>query len=388
MSVADLFSRFFKSNPDQKTSSSEELSRQIAERGDEVRLASEEKNRILAVFGSMTEGVVVLDAKKRILLVNTVLASVLGISGEGVSGRYYWEIFRDPVINEILEKALDERIGSKLEHSILLSERIFEVQISPVFAATEFLGAVAVFHDITRLKELERMRTEFVANVSHELKTPLTSILGFIETLKEGAIDDRENRLHFLEIIEDHSKKLNRLIDDLLRLSREESMKETPKAENTDLLPIVNRLVRGFGKVIDEKRIRIEIHIEPRPFFLWVEPLALEQAFSNLIENAIKYNETEGLLRIEARHDDESSMIRISDSGPGIPESELPRIFERFYRVDKSRTRDSGGTGLGLSIVKHIIERHGGTVTAVNINPKGTAFTVRLPGHSDGIIKV
>lgn len=378
MSLSDLFSTLFKS-PRDAAASGKDPSARIESLDAQIRLASEEKNRILAVLESMAEGVVVLGAKKEILLINSVLAKTLGVSKEGAAGRYFWEIFRDPVINEMFEKALGERVSFRVEHSILLSERVFEVQISPVFAQNEFLGVIAVFHDITRLKELERMRTEFVANVSHELKTPLTSILGFIETLKEGAIEDRENRLHFLDIIEEHSRKLHKLIEDLLLLSREESMHEAPKAEKVDLVPLVGRLLQRFDRVIREKSIRVKTDIHPMPLYLRAEPLALEQALSNLIDNAVKYSETGGLLEIRAFPEKEAVVIEICDTGIGIPEGELGRIFERFYRVDKSRTRDSGGTGLGLSIVKHIAERHGGRVSAANRDPKGTIFKLYWP---------
>jgi len=240
---------------------------------------------------------------------------------------------------------------------------------------------VAVFHDVTKMKELERTRSEFVANVSHELKTPLTSILGFVETLKEGAIEDREHRLKFLQIIEEHSKKLNSLIEDLLQISKLESAREELKKEAVDFEKMLAEILKIFEKPMETKKIKVCLEIYPKPFTILAESKLIEQAFSNLIDNAVKYNHPGGDIIIKAFYEDGFTVIQVTDTGVGIPEADRERIFERFYRVDRSRARDSGGTGLGLSIVKHTIERHGGRITVRSEDQKGVTFVISLPRH-------
>lgn len=347
--------------------------------GERVRFAGEAKNRIVAILESMAEGVIVIDTDKKIVLINTVLADVLQLNKDQAVGRYFWEIFRDPEINEMIEKGLRERASLNREHSILLSDSIFEIQVSPVFGGRNFMGVVAVFHDVTRLKKLERMRSEFVANVSHELKTPLTSIMGFIETLKEGAMDDAQNRMHFLGIIEEHSRKLHDLIEDLLLLSKEESSGELIKKEKVELERVVERIFKLYGKAVKSKKINTRFEFSQTPFFVSADPPSLEQVLSNLVDNAIKYNKEGGEISVRASYEGRAAKIEISDTGIGIPEADIPRIFERFYRVDKSRSRESGGTGLGLSIAKHIVEKHGGFIQAKSAPPRGTTFTITLP---------
>ncbi len=338
-----------------------------------------QKNRALAVLESMVEGVMVVDSDQKVLLVNSRMSRMFDLKKEGVEHRHFWEVFRDPRINEMIEKTLKERVSASVEHSILLSDSVFQIQVSPVFGEGGFLGVVAVFHDVTKLKELERTRSEFVANVSHELKTPLTSILGFVETLKEGAIDDPEHRLKFLQIIEEHSKKLNSLIEDLLQISKLESAKEGLRKEPMDFEKLLGKILKILEMPIESKKIEVRLEIHPKPFSILAEPKLIEQAFSNLIDNAVKYNHPGGDIIIKAFYEDGFAVIQVTDTGVGIPEVDRERIFERFYRVDRSRARDSGGTGLGLSIVKHIIERHGGRITARSEAQKGATFIIRLP---------
>jgi two-component system phosphate regulon sensor histidine kinase PhoR len=215
--------------------------------------------------------------------------------------------------------------------------------------------------------------------VSHELKTPLTSILGFVETLKDGAIEDRLNRLKFLQIIEDHSKKLQCLIEDLLFLSKMESQKDPLRRQSLDLEKLLERSLEVFSGALKEKKIQLEKDFTPTPFRIEADPVLLERALSNLIDNAIKYNRPGGKISVRASKSAGQAAIRISDTGIGIAESDLPRIFERFYRAEKSRSRESGGTGLGLSITKHVAERHGGSVAAQSVLGEGSSFTLTIP---------
>ena len=350
-----------------------------AELKQKIQTALEEKNRIIAILESMAESVAVIDTDQKMLIVNSVLARVLGFPKGQLEGRHFWEAFRDPEINQMLKNCLEDRRSAKIEHTLLLSKSVFEIQVSPVFAGSQFLGAVAVFHDVTRLKELERLRAEFVANVSHELKTPLTSIMGFVETLKEGAIEDPANRLQFLQIVDDHSRKLYGLIDDLLLLSKLESDREAIHKETVDFEKMLERTLRLFDRALQAKQIKVHEEMERRPFFILADPKSIEEALSNLVDNAIKYNHPGGTLRIHASSSPQAVKIAVSDTGIGIPDEDLPRIFERFYRADKSRSRDSGGSGLGLSIVKHIVEKHGGRVEAQSQFHQGSTFTITLP---------
>ncbi len=339
----------------------------------------EEKKRLFGILESMTEGVLVVDTEQRILLVNSALCRLFDLRKELVEGKHYWEIFRDPDVNQMVQESLDKQKGSQKELDFLLTKSIFDIHVSPVFAAKEFIGIVAVFRDITPLKEFDRMRAEFVANVSHELKTPLTSILGFVETLKEGAIDDKENSHKFLSIIETQSKKLNALIEDLLLLSRIESSNEPVKKEPVRVKDVMDKLTETFSPLLGEKKNSLKVAIEPKDLKIKIELSSFERAISNLIDNAIKYSPVGSQVWVEASGNSKGVTISVKDDGIGIPESDLPRIFERFYRVDKGRTRELGGTGLGLSIVKHIIERHGGSVHVESILQKGSTFTITLP---------
>ncbi len=360
---------------------SREINRRLKEKN---QLAREAHDRILATLGSMAEGVIIVDAQGKTLLINTALLDALGLKKNTATGAYFWEIFRDSEVNEMIEICLKERRVVQKEHSVLLSDKTFEIQASPVFLSENedqgmnFLGAVCVFHDVTRLKELERVRTEFVANVSHELKTPLTSILGYVETLKEGAVEDKQNRMKFLSTVEDHAKSLSELVEDLLLLSSVESDKSVLRIQPADLEKICESVTGYLNFKILEKKIKIEKDISPKPFPVYVDPALFERVLSNLLDNAIKYSPAGGKVVLRARQEAAHVLIEIIDEGIGIQESHIPRIFERFYRVDKSRSRESGGTGLGLSIVKHIVESHGGKIEVISSLQKGSKFSIRL----------
>lgn len=348
----------------------------------ELRMQStqEEKKRLFAVLESMTEGVLVIGTEEKILLVNSALCRLFELKREMVERKHYWEVFRDPDVNQFLAESLKDQTGAIKEMDFLLTRTIFDVRISPVSAGGDFIGIVAVFRDVTPFKEFDRMRSEFVANVSHELKTPLTSILGFVETLKEGAIDDPEHKMKFLNIIETQSKKLHYLIEDLLFLSRIESDKEPLKKEKIRVQDLMDKIRDTFAPIVAEKKIGLIMKVVPAGLEVLAEHLSLERAVMNLVDNAIKYNSPKGSVLVEASKSSAGVHIFVKDTGMGIPESDQPRIFERFYRVDKSRARELGGTGLGLSIVKHIAERHGGSVSVESVVDQGSAFTLIIPG--------
>jgi two-component system phosphate regulon sensor histidine kinase PhoR len=382
LAVSAFFLFYFRKKLRKDTSlavkTAKEGSRQALE--SQAQFLDEEKRRLSAILESMTEAVIVVDTDQIIRLANSALSRSFELNREAVLGLHFWEVFRDSELNQMIEQCLAAQSALKKEHTLPLSSRVFEIQISPVFSSKEFIGIVAVFHDVTQIKTLENMRSEFVANVSHELKTPLTSIMGFVETLKEGAGEDPKDRARFLDIIDEQSKRLYELIEGLLTLSQIESAgyKEIRK-EPVDLKALCENLFAGFETLIKKNKIRVSLQFERDPFTVPADKKALTQAFANLIDNAIKYNKPGGEIDLTAVYEPDFAVILLRDSGIGIPEGDLKRIFERFYRVDKSRSRDSGGTGLGLSIVKHIIENHGGGIEASSPQGQGALFTIRLP---------
>jgi two-component system phosphate regulon sensor histidine kinase PhoR len=240
------------------------------------------------------------------------------------------------------------------------------------------ISMLFVFHDITELKKTERVRKDFVANVSHELRTPLTSIKGFVEALRDGAINDPEKSLQFLSIISQHADRMNKIVTDLLQLSRIESKDFILKIEPFLVKELLDEVFSTLKSSSEEKSQILEISLPSPDLKIYADRHWITQALTNLVDNAIKYTPEKGKIKIEAKDKGESVEISVIDNGIGIPQKDLPRIFERFYRVDKGRSRESGGTGLGLSIVRHIIEAHGGKVEVKSQEGKGSEFSFRL----------
>jgi two-component system phosphate regulon sensor histidine kinase PhoR len=257
-------------------------------------------------------------------------------------------------------------------------QKIFQINASPIFKKEEVSGCLLVIHDITEIRKLETMRRDFVANVSHELKTPLTSIKGFVETLLEGALEDKENNRHFLKIIQEHGERLNKLVDDLLSLSHLESKEILLEKGIFNLRQQVEKVIMGFKEQLKKRNVDIKNEI-PANISINADKDKIEGVFTNLIDNAIKFNKENGSIKISSQQEGDKIKIIVEDSGVGIPDKDIPRIFERFYRVDKARSAELGGTGLGLSIVKHIVELHGGTVGVESVEGLGSKFWFTLP---------
>jgi two-component system phosphate regulon sensor histidine kinase PhoR len=289
------------------------------------------------------------------------------------------DVVRDPVLREILSRVVTT--GETLKQRLQLPAaegRAFEVQAAPLRVAGG-RGAIAILHDITDLERLERVRKDFVANVSHELRTPLTAIRGYTETLLEGALEDRENNRKFLEIIKNHAVRLNNIASDLLALSELESGKATAEPAPISVPAAMEAALRTVEEEARSRRVKL-IRGRVEEAAVLGERVHLEQALVNLLDNAVKFNRPDGEVRVEVtRTRDDQVSVTIVDNGIGIPSADLPRLFERFYRVDKARSREVGGTGLGLSIVKHIVERMHGRVTVESQLGKGSVFTVFLP---------
>jgi two-component system phosphate regulon sensor histidine kinase PhoR len=289
------------------------------------------------------------------------------------------ELVRDPAFLDLLSRVLVTHQTFKHRLQLAAADgRSFEVQAAPMSAGAR-RGAIAILHDITDLERLERVRKDFVANVSHELRTPLTAIRGYAETLLDGALEDEENNRKFLEVIRAHAIRLNNIASDLLVLSELESGQPAAEPEPVSVRAALESALRT---VESEARVR-EVTLKPGTLAdaeVTGYRIRLEQAFVNLLDNAVKFNRPGGEVRIEVcRSADNKVTISIADNGIGIPSEDLPRIFERFYRVDKARSREVGGTGLGLSIVKHVVERMNGTVTAESQLGKGSTFVIALP---------
>ena len=344
---------------------------------------SREHNQLLAVLGSMVEGVIAVDRDERVVHMNQAAGVILRMTPEMSIGQPVWEIIRMRAITEILSDTIrgSEEVIREARVVEPSREQVVQLHAAPLRSGKgELAGAVVVLHDVTELRRLENVRREFVANVSHELKTPVTAIKGFVETLREGALDDRPQAEHFLDIVARHAERLQAIIEDLLSLSRLEQEEEAPELMRLDTLlaDVLQAAVNDCAVKAEAGQIVVSVTCEPRLCASINAPL-IEQAVVNLLDNAIKYSKPGSQVWLEVTQDGSEILISVRDQGIGIPQQHLPRLFERFYRVDKARSRDHGGTGLGLAIVKHIALAHGGRVSVTSAVSKGSTFTLHLP---------
>jgi two-component system phosphate regulon sensor histidine kinase PhoR len=356
----------------------------LAER-DAVTLA-EARSQQHVVFNSMVEGLILLDQTGRIRLVNLALEQLFGLKSD-ILGRTVLEAFRLQSLHELVERARVQ--GQVLNYELELGglePRFLQVN------ATAFpdqlgkpMGMILVVHDLTRLKHLESTRKDFVANVSHELRTPLSMIKGYVETLLDGAKDDPQVAGRFLQTIRKHADRLNYLIEDLLTISRLESGRTALNIERFGLRDLVTEVCEDLTARASEKSMVLD-NLVPEEVEARADAERIQQVLFNLIDNAIKYGRPHGRVGISARRLEEKAMLEVAvaDDGPGIPPEALNRIFERFYRVDRGRSREQGGTGLGLAIVKHIVQSHGGEVRAESRPGEGATFRFTLRDSGRG----
>jgi len=340
----------------------------------------EAAGRLRAVIAGMPGGVVVVDEHDTIVLVNEEAARLLRFPAE-TAGRQLGEIARSNELLDLMQESLQDNCPVIGEVTLPgPQERLIETRVSPVYDASHSLrGSVAMLIDVTELKRLEQIRSDFVANVSHELKSPLTSIRGFVETLRDGAYRDEKDCLHFIGILDRESQRLETLLNDLLLLSEIEARKSTISKAPVNLNELARQAAHDFSLIAGDRNVQIDLNLSPDDIIIDADAHLLGQAIGNLVDNAIKYNQAGGAVTIATVAANSSVVVKVSDTGIGIPSKDLPRIFERFYRVDKSHSRRVGGTGLGLSIAKHIIAAHNGTISAESELGKGSVFTIVLP---------
>ena len=339
-----------------------------------------DRARMAAILSGMVEGVLVVDVEGRLRLANDAARRMLSLE-DNLLGRHYVEAVRQPAVVGHLRAALKGEHHPPIEVMLDASgpaggSRIFRAQATP--AQAESGGAVLVLHDVSDLRRMDRVRRDFVANVSHELRTPLTAVRGYVDALTDGALEP-EKRQQFLEVIDRQTGRMERLVRDLLRLARLDAQQETADLQAMDVAELFRAASTDLSERIEQQRLQIDVKVKPAAAVINADPTKMQDALRNLIENAVNYSPEGAHIELEAHADGDRVLLTVGDYGPGIPAADLGRVFERFYRVDQSRTRDPGGTGLGLSIVRHLIELQGGKVSAANRAEGGAIFTISLP---------
>ena len=356
------------------------LNRVGVELKDRIEIAERQRNELNVILSAMREGVMVLDRDHRIVRMNEAAERLLGMSRATSIGKMAYELVRNVALQRLLDQAIAEQ--RDIEGEVTLfdpSERSIQVYARVLSDGVSLKGILVVLNDLTHLHRLENVRREFVANVSHELRTPITSIKGFVETLQDGAIDNPAEARRFLEIIGRQVDRLSSIFDDLLSLSSIEQQEGTGEFafERVKIQELVDSTLQSFEKRGKEKNISFVRDIVAGDFM--INRNLMEQALGNLIDNALKLSPENSQIIIRASRVDADIVLAVEDSGPGIEAEHLTRIFERFYRVDKGRSRKVGGTGLGLSIVKHIAQVHSGSVDVKSVVGEGTTFFIRIP---------
>jgi two-component system phosphate regulon sensor histidine kinase PhoR len=346
-----------------------------------VRLAdlARDRGRMASILAGMIEGVIVVDAQGRVQLMNDAARGMLQPS-EPAIGKHYLETIRHPAIAGLVDAALAGREPASVQLSPPRDAlRTLTARAAPPATGAAH-GVVLVLHDITELRRADQIRRDFVANVSHELRTPLTAIRGYVEALYEGGSDAAETR-QFLEIIMRHALRMERLVKDLLRLARLDAGQESLEISSCEIRALLESVVSDLAPTLSARSQHVNIDVDAHATTLPADPAKLHDVLRNLIANAATYSPEHGVIDVTVRREAGFAIIDVEDRGPGIPEDDLSRVFERFYRVDKSRSRDPGGTGLGLAIVKHLVELHGGRVSARNRPSGGAQFRIEIPAR-------
>ena len=359
------------------------LADEIQDQVSEIHL---EHNRLRVILGGMRDGLIAIDDLGKIVLINSVMSRILGFEIREARGRYLSDVVKDSEIIDLLLNTLklQRPLEAEIDLGLGQSEKFLKAYTSPLIDyGQDVSGALIVLHDLTQTRMLENMRRDFVANVSHELKTPITAIRGIAETLVDDPQMEHELRQKFMTKITDQSHRLSNLVSDLLALARLDEREKTPKTL-INLGTLIEERITSLSKVTaPEKMARLIFDKPEESIHVYGEEEELRQAIGNLIDNGLKYTPRHGSVRTVLSSSSNQATIRIEDNGIGIPEEYLDRIFERFFRVDKARSREIGGTGLGLAIVKNICLKHDGNVEVESKDGKGTTFTITLPLHTD-----
>lgn len=378
----DLTHRLPSPDTEEMAGLTETLNRMAAQLDERIKTVFQQRNELEAVLSSMLEGVIAVDRNERIINMNPAAGRMFDCDPAKVQGRNIQEIVRNLAIQRFVTRVLttsetisDDFIFYRAE------ERTLNIHSSPLYdAGSVQIGALLVMNDVTQLRHLENVRRDFVANVSHEIKTPLTAIKGFVETLQQGTVEDKAEQERFLGIVLKHVNRLGVILEDLLALSRVEQENGTEEVHLS--VGRIKDVIQTAIQVCQPKAAARDITISvdaAEDLTANLDATLLEQAFVNLIDNAVKYSDDGSQVRITASPKKREVTIEFADQGSGIPNKHLPRLFERFYRVDKARSRKLGGTGLGLAIVKHIVQAHGGHITVESSLGQGSTFTVHLP---------
>lgn len=377
LTAGDL-ARVFPTDRDEVGLLGEAFNRMSEEVGRRVIALEEDRQQLRAVLSGMVEGVIALDAEQRVVFVNLRAAELLELPAASPVGMYLWEVVRHRPLLDAVARGLSSP-GPRREEITWTGPAARSIAVHTArLPGPPPRGAVVVLHDTTELRRLERLRQEFVANVSHELKTPLSVIKACVETLQEGAVDDPGPRDRFLGQIGRQADRLHALILDLLSLARIESGEELFDFNAVSLEAVARSAVERHRPRAEARRQTISLVADVRPV-VWADEEAVDTILENLLDNAVKYTPEDGSIRVRLSIREAEGMVEVIDTGIGIPASDLPRVFERFYRVDRARSREMGGTGLGLAIVKHLTQAMLGSVRASSEIGVGTTFTVRLP---------
>lgn len=343
--------------------------------------------KLNAILTSMTDGILAIDNDNRIILLNPAIQRMLEIPSGDIIGKHLSEVLISSDLHDLISDTAENSKIQEIEFTSKDDERkIVKIYTNMIQDSrndlSQHIGVLMVVQDVTEIRKLEKLRTEFVINASHELKTPLTSISGFIETLKLGAANDKKYRDRFLNIIEEETNRLGRLVNAMLTLSDIENAKNMLKNESIDVFNTVREVIYMFKPIAYKKKINLRMDVEQNLKISVYNKDWFKQIIINLVDNAIKYTPDNGQVKIIAYNKDDSIHIIIKDNGLGIPKEDIPRLFERFYRVDKTRSRKLGGVGLGLAIVKHIVMSYGGNIEVRSKKGKGSEFIIEIPGVS------
>ncbi len=353
--------------------------------GEEREETLQERSKMAGVLSHILSGVIVIDRAGRVVLANEAAERLFGLTEQEMIGRWHWELGHHYGLASIVDETI--ALGTVQKREVQFhkpQELTLEANVTPILQSSGTIsGAVVLLHDVSEWRRLERMRSDFVANVSHELRTPITGLKGFAETLLDGALDDPPTAREFVKIMKEEADRLGRLVEDLLDLSRIEAKQTRLDLQPVPVLRLFEQVAGAFSGRAAEAGVGLEVSEEADGIAAFADKDRLKQVLINLVSNALQFTPSGGWIRLRAKVQADRVVVAVEDTGVGIPPSDIGRVFERFYRVDKARSRQSGGTGLGLAIVKHIVEAHGGHVGVQSEVGKGSQFFFDIPARQE-----